>query len=103
MPPKEDVQVLNLLEDLQKKRNVNTLFRGEYMKKADVSRIFTSIALNQRQVLIQELQNNLPPKLEGLRAPEMIVIMGETADRILAMMRAGIDSIKEAEKNHKSS
>jgi hypothetical protein len=103
LPPKEDVQVLNLLEDLQKKRNVNTLFRGEYMKKADVSRIFTSIALNQRQVLIQELQNNLPPKLEGLRAPEMIVIMGETADRILAMMRAGIDSIKEAEKNRTAS
>ncbi len=103
LPAKNEMQVLILMEVLKEKQNKRKLFEEQFIKTSDVSRIFTGIALNQRQVLIQELQNNLPPKLEGLRAPEMIVIMRETADRILAMMRAGIDSIKEAEKNRKSS
>lgn len=103
LPPKEDVVVLCLLQTLKEKENKNALFEGLYMKKSDVSRIFGSIALNQKQVLLQELQNNLPPKLEGLRAPEMVVVMEETAARILKMLRAGIDSIEEAEENRKAS
>jgi len=90
LPPKDEVQVLNLLEDLQKKRNANALFEGLYMKRSEVSSSWTQIGSTIRQVLLQELQDNLPPRLEGLRAPEMVPIMQETADKILALWRSGI-------------
>ena len=87
LPPKEEIQVLILLESLENKRTQNALFRNEYIRVAKVRQDFTALAYKMRDVLFQTLRNELPPRLEGLRAPEMVSIMDETATKILRLWR----------------
>lgn len=87
LPPKEEIQVLILLESLENKRTQNALFRNEYIRRAKVRQDLTTLAYKMRDVLFQTLRNELPPRLEGLRAPEMVKIMDETAAKILKLWR----------------
>jgi hypothetical protein len=87
LPEKEEIQVLILLESLESKRTQNALFRKEYIRRATISQDLTALAYKMRDVLFQTLRNELPPRLEGLRAPEMVSIMDETADKVLALWR----------------
>jgi len=101
LPPKEDVQVLNLLEDLKAKRNKNALFLSEYVKRSKVSEQVCQIVLHQRDILLNSLRNELPPRLEGLRAPEMVPILIEMATRIINLWR-NMDLKKPAKSGNSS-
>jgi len=45
--------------------------------------MITNVLYKQRAILVQGLRNELPPKLEGLRAPEMVPLMDELVARII--------------------
>jgi hypothetical protein len=87
LPPKEEIQVLILLETLENRRTQNALFRDEFIRRAKVRQDLTALAYKMRDVLFHSLRNELPPKLEGLRASEMVKYMDETATKILNLWR----------------
>ena len=87
LPAKEDVQVLNLLEDLKAKRFKNMQAEDKFLERDKVISMLTAISYKQRAILIQGLRNELPPQLEGLRAPEMVALMDQMIDRIITCWR----------------
>lgn len=60
--------------------------RGETVKRVDVDRLHLTIASRQRTLLIQHLETELPPKLDGLPAAEMRVHLRATVDAICEVM-----------------
>ena len=91
-PPKEDgeklpstveMQILCLREDLKKKRHENEERDGDYVKRSDVKSQVTAIFYKQKMILLQALRCELPPKLEGLRAAEMVPQMEEIGTKVL--------------------
>ncbi len=80
---KTEIQCLLLLQKVKEIQNKNSLFEGQYVKKADVKSQVTAIFYKQKMILLQALRCELPPKLEGLRAAEMVPQMEEIATKIL--------------------
>jgi hypothetical protein len=75
-----EIQIKNLLLKFE-------VSSGALIARSKVSAEYVRIATEIRSVLFQKLRNELPARLEGLRAPEMVSIMDETADQIVEKIK----------------
>src|SRR2546422_4905238 len=62
--------------------------RGLWMLKSESDQDLQKLAAHIQNVLRSRLENELPPQLEGLRAPEIAVKMREVRGEIIDAMRA---------------
>jgi hypothetical protein len=60
--------------------------RGETIRRADVDAVHLHVATRQRTILIQHLETELAPKLEGLSASAMRPVLRQTVDAICDVM-----------------
>lgn len=60
--------------------------RGETIRRADVDGVHLLIASRARGLLIQHLETELAPKLEGLSAADMRPVLRQTVDAVCDVM-----------------
>lgn len=61
--------------------------KGEWERKADTDAFMSSIAARIKSVSIARLKNELPPQLEGLRAPEIAAKMDTVIAELIELFR----------------
>ena len=88
---KETAEIRKILKQCERLDLQNAVIRGEYIKADDVAEAIFAIGDQQKRVLRQKLEQEAPPRLEGLRAPEIQARMCTIVDEICDIFSAGTE------------
>ena len=79
-----------LTERIEQLREERARARGEWILWADVQTWQRNLAESLKLILQGKLKNELPPKLEGLRAPEMAAKMDGVIAELVELIRGPV-------------
>ena len=83
----EELKEEILREELRKIKDCNDRADGLYLLKSEIDAWLTDICEKIKAILSNKLKNELPPKLEGLRAPEISAKMEPIIFQIIELLR----------------
>jgi hypothetical protein len=75
------------LEELRRLRFENDVREGKFVRANEMEAMLKQVQMRQRQILREALLHELPLKLEGLRADEMLVMLKAVDDEIVRQMQ----------------
>jgi hypothetical protein len=85
---KEDAQIQKLVRECRKMDRLEAIAMGDLTPTAQYRAWMVATAEKIKAILVGKLKNELPPKLEGLRAPEIGAKMDPVIAEIVELFRA---------------